>query len=321
MKNLSEANTSDKSDETDVRGTIFLNDLTTVDCAIFDPSKGVLGQSWNIDVTLTGTLGDNGFVFDFSHLKKMVRQVLKSSIDHTLIMPINSQAVQFKGMEFRGSEKSEWWHMRSRAGKAGHEGDWEYHSPNGAVFPIRSVAVNRQAMEQEVIRSLRHRLPQEILSINVALREEDVDATEAVFRYTHGIAGHDGMCQRLFHGHRSRLQVFVGEERRPDLEHYIARDVLGANVHITTPAQIRSGSLEPGTRGKTREPIALGYHGSQGYFEATLPADRVFCVAQETSIECITAELARLVKREENTLERVRVVCYEGLAKGAIAEL
>jgi len=30
--------------------------------------------------------------------------------------------------------------------------------------------------------------------------------------------------------------------------------------------------------------------------------------------------VARLVKREENTSERVRVICYEGMAKGAIAE-
>ena len=318
MKNAS--NSIEPTEESGVRGTIFLNDITTIDCAIFDPSKGVLGQSWSINVTLTGNLGQNGFVFDFSHLKKLVRQVLKSSVDHALVMPINSQAVQFKGMEFRGSEKSEWWHMKSRPGKSGVEGDWEYHSPNGAVFPIRSVAINRQILEQEIVRSLRHRLPQEILSISVALHEEDVDPTEAVFRYTHGIAGHEGMCQRLFHGHRSRLQVFVGEERRPDLEHYVARDVLGANVHIATPAQFRSGMVEPGTRGKSREPVTLGYQASQGYFEATLPAERIFCVEQETSIECIAAELARLIKREENTSERVRVVCYEGMSKGSVAE-
>jgi len=318
VKNAS--NSSDLGEDTGIRGTIFLNDITSVDCAIFDPSKGIFGQSWDIDVTLTGTLGDNGFVFDFSLLKKMVRQVLKTSIDHSLIMPINSQAVQFRGMEFRGSEKSEWWHMKSRSGKVGAEGEWEYHSPNGAVFPVRSVAINRQVLEQEIVRSLRHRLPQEIISISVALREEEVDPTEATFRYTHGIAGHEGMCQRLMHGHRSRLQVFVGEERRPDLEHYIARDVLGNNVHIATPVQFRSGEIAPGTRGKGRDPVVLGYQASQGYFEATLPAERIFCVERETSIECIAAEVARLVKREENTSERVRVICYEGMAKGAIAE-
>lgn len=302
------------------KATIFLADVTKVDCAIFDPSKGIIGQSWKVDVTVSGTLGTNGFVYDFSQLKKLVRQVLKTSLDHALIMPINSQAVQFKGMDFQGSDKTECWAMRSRSSKADTEVEWSYRGPNGAVFPSRAVAVNRQTLEQEVVRSLRHRLPEEITNISVSLCEEDAVATEAVFRYTHGISGHDGMCQRLLHGHRSRIQIFVGEERRPDLEHYVARDVLGGNVHIATPSQFKVGMIEPGCRGKTREPVTLGYHASMGVFEAVLPADRVFCVETETSIECVAREIAKLVKREENTGEKVRVLCYEGISKGAVAE-
>jgi 6-pyruvoyl-tetrahydropterin synthase len=314
----------ESTEEAGAQGTIFLSEITRVDCAVFDPSKGVFGQSWNVDVMLTGALGDNGFVYDFAQLKKLVRQVLKTSLDHALIMPINSQAVQFKGMEQstgEKNEKSEYWLMRSRPSKAVPEHAWEYRGPTGSVFPTRSVAVNRQVLEQEVVRSLRHRLPQEIAQIHVALREEEADPTEAVFRYTHGIAGHDGMCQRLLHGHRSRIQIFVGDERRPDLEHYIARDVLGTNVHIATPAQFKSGNVAPGTRGKTREPVVLGYQGSQGRFEAVLPADRVFCVERETSIECIAQEVARLIKREEAAADKVKVICYEGVGKGAIAEI
>lgn len=310
-------NEPDQDEEpTGVAGTIFLNDITKVDCALFDPSKGVFGQTWRVDVTVTGPLGPNGFVFDFAQLKKMVRQVLKSSLDHALVIPINSQSVVFKGMD-----RGESWQMRSRPTKAGSDFEWAYRSPSGAVFPSRSVALNRQVLEQEVARSLRHRLPPQVLQLGVVLREEEVDPTEANFRYTHGIAGHEGMCQRLLHGHRCRIQVYVGEERRPDFEHYIARDVLGGNVHIATPSQFKVGMIEPGTRGKTREPITLGYDGSQGSFEATLPAERVFCVERETSVECISQELARLVRREENTSEKVRVVCYEGIDKGAIAEL
>lgn len=296
-------------------GSIFLNDVTKVDCALFDPSKGVYGQTWRVDISLTGPLGPNGFVFDFAQLKKMVRQVMKTSIDHALIIPINSQSVLFKGMD-----RGECWQMRSRPSKAGTDCDWAYRSPSGAVFASRSVAVNRQVLEQEVVRSLRHRLPQGITQLSVSLREEEVVPTEATIRYTHGIAGHEGMCQRLFHGHRCRIQIFVGEERRPDLEHYVSRDVLGGQVHIATPSQFKVGMIEPGTRGKTREPVTLGYEASLGSFEATLPADRVFCVERETSVECIAQEIARLVKREEGTGEKVRVVCYEGIDKGSMAE-
>lgn len=304
-------------DETGALGTIFLHDVTKIDCALFDPSKGVYGQTYEVDVTVGGPIGKSGFIYDFSHLKKMVRETLKTSLDHALIIPINSQAVQF-----RATDQGECWQMRSRVGKpVPVESEWQYRGPAGSVFSSRCVALNRQTLEQEFARSLRHRLPQSITSVGVSLREAEFDPTEAAFRYTHGIAGHEGMCQRLFHGHRSRLQIFVGEERRVDLEHYIVRDVLGTNVHIATPSQFKDGMVEPGTRGKTHAPVTLAYEGSRGYFEAILPADRVFCVAQETSIECITQELARLVKREENTVERVKVICYEGIDKGAFAEL
>lgn len=311
---------SDSADESTppaANGTIFLHDVTKLDCALFDPSKGVYGQTYKVDVTVTGPLGPNGFVFDFSNLKKLVRVTLKASLDHTLIIPINSQSVQFKGMD-----RGECWRMKSRAlGKTGHEHEWEYRSPSGSVFPSRCVALNRQALEQECARSLRHRLPQEILNVAVSLREEELEPTEAAFRYTHGIAGHEGLCQRLFHGHRSRIQIFVGDERRPDLEHYVARDVLGSHVHIATPSQFKTGMIEPGTRGKSKDPVTLAYEGSRGSYEATLPGDRVFCVTGETSIECITQEIAGLVKREEPSGDRVKVICFEGADKGAIAEL
>lgn len=302
----------------DRTSTIFLHDITRIDCALFDPSKGIYGQSWRVDVTLTGAVGVNGIVFDFSALKKLVRQTLKSSIDHALIIPINSQAVQFRGAS---AETGECWYMRSRAGKGGTELEWEYRSPKGAVFPSRSVALNRQVVEQDFCRSLKHRLPEHVTHVSVTLREEDADPAEAVLRYTHGIGGHEGHCQRLLHGHRSRLQIFVGEERRPDLEHWIVRDVLGTNVHIASPSQFKSGpSIPPGTRGKGQELVTLSYYASQGLFEATLPAERIFVTEPDTSIECLAQTLAHLVKREENTAERVKIICWEGIGRGSIAE-
>jgi 6-pyruvoyl-tetrahydropterin synthase len=308
-----------RHEASDRTSTIFLHDITRIDCALFDPSKGIYGQSWRVDVTLTGAVGVNGIVFDFSSLKKLVRQTLKSSIDHALIIPINSQAVQFRGA---AAETGECWYMRSRSGKGGAELEWEYKSPKGAVFPSRSVALNRQVVEQDFCRSLKHRLPEHITHVSVTLREEEAEPTEAVLRYTHGIGGHEGHCQRLLHGHRSRLQVFVGDERRPDLEHWIVRDVLGSNVHIASPSQFKAGpTIEPGTRGKGRDLVTLSYEASQGLFEATLPAERIFVTEPDTSIECLAQTLAQLVKREENTAERVKIICWEGIDRGSVAEL
>lgn len=305
---------ANEAGQTGISSTIFLNEITRIDCAVFDPSKGILGQSWKVDLTITGPLAENGFVLDFGNLKKMVRQVLKSSVDHALIIPINSQNVQF-----RGANGGECWNMKSKAAKQEHQ--WNYIGPTGAVFPSRSVVVSRQVLEQEISKSLRHRLPSEITNIVVQIRDEELEATEATFRYTHGISGHEGMCQRLMHGHRCRIQVYIGEERRPDLEHYVARDIMGTNIHFTTPSQFRKGEIPVGSKGKPGDYITIGYNASQGEFEATLPAERVFVIERETSIECITREIANLIKREENTSEKVKVICYEGIDKGAVAEV
>lgn len=297
-------------------GALFVRDIAQIDCALLDPSLGVVGQSWHVDLSVSGTLDENGFVVDFSPLKAMVRQVLKESVDHALLLPVGSQSVQFMD-----SENGESWRMRCRPRNSAADQVWDYECPMGAVLPIRAVAIKGNVVEQEIARILRHRLSERVRNISITLREEKTESTEATYRYTHGIRGHDGLCQRLLHGHRSKIEVFIGEERRPDLEHFIVREVFGSNVHIATPEQIISGNGEIGQRGKTDAPVTLAYRGSLGSYKLTLPASRIFFVEKETSIERITTEVAKVLKREENPREKLRVLCYEGINKGAVAEL
>ena len=58
----------DQSSAKERYGRLFINDIDRIDCAIFDPSIGVVGQSWAVDVTVYGKLDANGFVYDFSNL-------------------------------------------------------------------------------------------------------------------------------------------------------------------------------------------------------------------------------------------------------------
>jgi 6-pyruvoyl-tetrahydropterin synthase len=296
--------------------TLFVRDVAKIDSALFDPSLGIVGHSWYVDVWLTGTLDSNGFVFDFSPLKKLIKQTLSTTLDHALILPVGSQMVQYSELE-----NSERWTVKSRARGEDKDARWDYASPKGSVFPVHTVALKNTSIEQEFSRILRHRLPPTVSQLLVKLREEQISPTEASFRYTHGITGHEGLCQRLFHGHRSRMEIYIGEERRPDLEHFVVREIFGNTVHIATLNQIKSGNGEIGQRGKPGESVTLGYSGSLGQFEATLPADRVFFVEGETSIESIAREVARVIKREERPNDRIRTVCYEGIDKGAEATL
>jgi len=181
--------------------------------------------------------------------------------------------------------------------------------------------LKKGVIKQELVRLLRHQLPSSIHRIGIHLRDESAEETAAFFRYTHGLTHHEGMCQRLFHGHRSRVEVYLGEERRADLEHFVARELFDSNVHITTPAQVIEGSFEIGKRGKDSSPIVLAINGSQGVFKAVLPANKVFVVDDETSIERIALEVARSIHNRIDSRDQLRVVCYEGINKGAAAEL
>lgn len=302
--------TSDHEDTS----TLFIRDVTKLDCALFDATHGIIGQSWHVDLTVSGHLDENGFVCDFGPLKRLVKQTLDGTLDHALLIPVGSQMVQYSE-----TEVGEHWRLRAKDRLTGTDCTFDYQCPKGAVFPIRAIALKSNIVEQEFAKILRHRLPESVVQIGIKLRDEDLKPTEATFRYTHGIRGHSGLCQRLFHGHRSRIEVFVADERRPDLEHYIAREVFGSNVHIASPSQIKSGPYEIGTRLKSTEPVTLAFAGTLGNYEGTIPANRIFVVERETSIECITRELAKLIKREEKLSAPVRVVCYEGIHKGAIA--
>jgi 6-pyruvoyl-tetrahydropterin synthase len=300
-------------------GRLFINDVDKIDCAIFDPSVGVVGQSWIVDITVSGQLDSNGFVYDFSHLKKLVKQVLKASLDHTLIIPVQSKLVHYQD-----TDRGELWRLQAKSRLTGVNSEWSYLCPKGAVYPIRSVQVTRETVEQECSRLVRHRLPEEVHSVEIHLRKEEVLAGQAFFRYSHGITGHEGLCQRLFHGHRSLIEVYVADERRHDLEQWLAHEVLGSVVHIASMSQLvnPAADLRPGVRSEHQTPLTLAYEASKGRYEATVPANRVFLVENETSIEAITQELARLIASEGVDLGApIKVKCFEGIGKGAIAEL
>ena len=303
-------------DDNDPIGTIFVRDIDRLDCASFDPSKGIIGQSWHIDIKISGYLSESPFVYEFSLLRNLVRKTLRSSMDHALLLPVMSKQVFYQE-----TSEGELWKFKAKGRLTNIDADWEYKCPKGAVYPIRTVAITRDIVEQEVSRLLRHRLPESILNIEVKLREEAAEQTAAFFRFTRGLASHEGPKQRIFHGYRGRLEIFVGDERRPDLEHYVAHDIFGSSVHVATSSQIVSGDFLPGYRPTGSEVVRFSYLGSHGKFEAQIPSNKIFVVERDTSIECIAQELARIVSAKENTGSPVRVFCYEGIGKGAIAEL
>lgn len=294
------------------KGELFANNIDTIDCAVFDPNYGILGFTWKISVSLIGDLDRNHFVYDFSHLKKIVRQLTKETFDHRLIVCLAS-----KDVEHQKIASGERW-ILTTSQKNGSEKNsvWEYECPTGAVYPIDSTAIEKKRLTKEFEAMLRQRLPKTISKIKVHL--EDVNVSDGSFyRYTHGIQGHEGMCQRLFHGHTGKIEIFEAAKQRIDLQEHIVNSVLSPNIHITCPEQIVSGKFKIGERMSSSHPIELAYESSEGAYFARLPAHRVFVVENETSVESITSQLARNLREAIALSSNLTIRCFEGCDKGS----
>ena len=140
MDNMSQSQANEE-----VIGTLFIKDVDRIDCATFEPNQGVTGKSWYVDIYVTGQLDSNGFVYDFSHLKKLVKSVLKNTIDHALLIPIQVSRWNTKLLIKVSFGPS------SQGRLSGIDSTWTYKCPKGAVYPVRS---------QDNKRDCRTRVPQ-----------------------------------------------------------------------------------------------------------------------------------------------------------------
>ncbi|QEM91005.1 isocitrate dehydrogenase [Kosakonia radicincitans] len=286
---------------------LFVNNLTVVDCSILNPETGMVGDSFIVDVILEGGLNSEGMVMDFSLVKKTVKRKLDNMADHVLIVPVANNNININ--------------------QSGLNVDVALLLPGGltkcfisgpaeSFLLINAPAVSQEGLEQLLEKHLMPELPTEIKGIKVKLRREAIIGES--YQYSHGLKKHSGNCQRIAHGHRSAIYIYVDGQRNQHWENYWGGK--WNNCYLVTEEDISPVEhLSPRARAYWHQGlIASSYRGSQGYFEAMTLKGDTDILPCDTTVE----SLALFIKSTMHSFlpdAAIEVHAFEGVGKGAIA--
>ena len=275
---------------------LFVEQLTVIDCAYLDVSRGLVGESWIVDVELHGDLDEQSMVLDFGDVKKRLKRAIDGSVDHTLLVPKLAPELT---LEHRGDDDVE---LLYRAAS----GDIEHRSPAVAVSLVEAATIDAQAVTDYLLPHLKAVVPANVAEIRLNLRPERIDG--AYYHYVHGLKKHAGQCQRIAHGHRSRIEIRVDGIRSQSLETALA--TRWADIYLAT----REDLIATGN-GRLR----FAYRSPEGHFELALPENRVELIDSDTTVEKLADWIANRTIGNVKGGQAVQVKAYEGVMKGAIA--
>lgn len=276
---------------------LFVDNLTVIDCSFLDPGRGVVGESWIVDIELTGALDEQGMVFDFGHVKKRIKQHIDARADHRLLVPTAYAGCRTSSDSRRLTVEFE---LQS-GGVILHE------SPEDAVMLVAAEKIDAEDLGRELQQQLQGIMPRNVTGVRLRLRTEESGGP--YYHYTHGLQQHEGQCQRIAHGHRSRIEIEVDEVRSSAHEEQWASRLKDA--YVATDHHI-VGEFEHNGIAHTR----MAYRAAQGEFAMSLPSDHVYVLPNASTVEHIAEHIATTVAREAAAPVLVRA--YEGVGKGAL---
>ena len=288
---------------------LFVRDLTVIDSSYICEQRGVVGDSWIVDVIMSGELNEMSMVLDFGRVKKQIKQLVDEFVDHRLLIPVQSAAIVYK------PSKSGYSTLDVLRG----EKSIHLNCPNEAYCLIDAEAVTIESITQHVYQILRNNLPSNVTGLEITLRHENIAG--AFYHYTHGLKKHDGNCQRIAHGHRSPIEIIVDGERDNDKEVAFAKrweDIyLGSKEDQVSVSTL---NLSEGAKAISDEShYGFRYTAPQGEFELAIAKSETEILPTDTTVELLAGYIADEVKPTVAEGQSLQVIAYEGVGKGAMA--
>ncbi|WP_220347743.1 hypothetical protein [Alkalilimnicola ehrlichii] len=185
----------------------------------------------------------------------------------------------------------------------------EFNAPSCAACLLETVEIDTHCVERYLESTLLEELPRNVTSIRIRLRTEAIDG--AYYHYSHGLKKHQGQCQRIAHGHRSRLLIERDGVRAPELEQEWAER--WRDIYIGSREDVVADELHGGQRY-----LRFRYQAAEGEFELLLARKRCYLIDTDSTVEHIAAHLASELGRAQPQA-RFLVRAFEGVGKGALA--
>ncbi len=284
---------------------LFVNDLTVMDFSYLCPERGMVGESWIVDVVLDGGLNEESMVQDFGIVKKQLKRLIDDYVDHKLVVPMESKNTVSHAASSDGRVQLDFSFVGNKA--------IQLLCPPEAYAFVYSEQITKTSVTEYLKDVIATHLPENVHDIEITLREELIAGP--YYHYTHGLKKHDGNCQRIAHGHRSKILIEHEGEYSDKWQRFWAER--WSDIYIGSKEDIvEASSLNFTLITDESDCICFKYEASQGMFEMAIAKDICEVVDYDSTVEC----LAQFIFEEtsQNTEGSLRVRAFEGVGKGAI---
>src|SRR5699024_6400132 len=138
---------------------LFVENLTVVDFSYLHAKRGMVGESWIVDLELSGDLDHQGMVFDFGRIKKTVKRTVDECVDHRLLVPGDSEWLTLKQRDDRHLSLS--WRYRA--------GEIRMVAPAQGVLTLPGTEIGKTGVTQYLMDLIRQAVPDNVSGIHVVL--------------------------------------------------------------------------------------------------------------------------------------------------------
>lgn len=289
---------------------LFVNNLTVIDFSYVCEKRGIVGESWIVDVVLNGELNAMSMVLDFAVVKKQIKAIIDEAVDHKLLLPMLNDSVQVS--DSTHNENHEYVDLSTE------RGDYFLQSPQCAFAKIETNVIDIAAVTQHLESVILPLLPTNVVGLSLTLTPEAIPG--ALYHYTHGLKLHDGNCQRIAHGHRSPIHIYLNGDRASHLEnHWCER---WKDIYIASEAdKVNKENIELSAyalKNVSDNHQYFAYQAPQGQFDIAVPANVLDIVDCDSTVELLADFILRQLKIMHPN-DNIKVVAFEGVGKGATA--